>query len=235
MAPIPAGTTGTFPALNKQGRRRRCRRHRRAGSFAADLGQSQARLRYLAAGAGDLFAGDLEQRPDLQSADLSDVDGDGHADLRRASPAFASNKYTWDQTHLSNAVSLKSDTKGVFDFDLSASSYNYLQDILLNPLHGDADGRRLFARTARSRATTARTGRTPMPRASGVLTAMTVRRRSASASTATAIVSTIRSTLSSVWYATSSTGTGQLYSDGRRRNPYRRPVAAGRLEDRSRI
>ncbi len=46
---------------------------------------------------------------------------------------FASNKYTWDQTHMSNAVSLKSDTKGVYDFDLSASSYNYLQDILLNP------------------------------------------------------------------------------------------------------
>jgi iron complex outermembrane receptor protein len=46
---------------------------------------------------------------------------------------FASNKYTWDQTHLSNAVSLKSDTKGVYDFDLSASSYNYLQDIMLNP------------------------------------------------------------------------------------------------------
>ena len=47
--------------------------------------------------------------------------------------AFANNKYIWDQTHLSNAVSLKSDTKGVFDFDLSASTYNYLQDILLNP------------------------------------------------------------------------------------------------------
>jgi iron complex outermembrane recepter protein len=46
---------------------------------------------------------------------------------------FASNKYTWDQTHLSNAVSLKSDTKGIYDFDLSASSYNYLQDIMLNP------------------------------------------------------------------------------------------------------
>ncbi len=27
---------------------------------------------------------------------------------------FASNKYSWDQTHLSNAVSLKSDTKGRF-------------------------------------------------------------------------------------------------------------------------
>jgi iron complex outermembrane receptor protein len=46
---------------------------------------------------------------------------------------FASNKYTWDQIHMSNAVSLKSDTKGVYDFDLSASSYNYLQDIMLNP------------------------------------------------------------------------------------------------------
>jgi iron complex outermembrane receptor protein len=47
--------------------------------------------------------------------------------------AFATNKYIWDQTHLSNAVSLKSNTKGVFDFDISASSYNYLQDIQLNP------------------------------------------------------------------------------------------------------
>ena len=47
--------------------------------------------------------------------------------------AFANNKYIWDQTHLSNAVSLKSDTKGVFDFDLVASTYNYLQDTQLNP------------------------------------------------------------------------------------------------------
>jgi iron complex outermembrane receptor protein len=46
---------------------------------------------------------------------------------------FASNKYIWDQTQMSNAISLKSDTKGVYDFDLSASSYNYLQDIMFNP------------------------------------------------------------------------------------------------------
>ena len=59
--------------------------------------------------------------------------------------AFASNKYIWDQTHMSNAVSLKSDTKGVFDFDLSASSYNYLQDIMLNPFTVDGDGCRLLA------------------------------------------------------------------------------------------
>jgi iron complex outermembrane receptor protein len=47
--------------------------------------------------------------------------------------SFASNRYVWDQTHMSNAVSVKSDSKGVFDFDLSASTYNYLQDIMLNP------------------------------------------------------------------------------------------------------
>jgi iron complex outermembrane receptor protein len=53
---------------------------------------------------------------------------------------FASNKYIWDQTHLSNAISLKSDTKGIYDFDFSASSYNYLQDIMLNPYTVAATG-----------------------------------------------------------------------------------------------
>jgi iron complex outermembrane receptor protein len=47
--------------------------------------------------------------------------------------AFANNKYIWDQVQMSNALSLKSDTKGTYDFDLSVSSYNYLQDIQLNP------------------------------------------------------------------------------------------------------
>lgn len=42
---------------------------------------------------------------------------------------FASNTYTWNQTHMANAVSLKSDTKGVFDFDLSLSRVDFLQDI----------------------------------------------------------------------------------------------------------
>ncbi|HEY0218685.1 MAG TPA: TonB-dependent receptor [Afipia sp.] len=46
---------------------------------------------------------------------------------------FANNNYSWDQTHLANALSLKSDTKGVFDFDISGSRYDYLQDIQRNP------------------------------------------------------------------------------------------------------
>ncbi|MGJ4931420.1 TonB-dependent receptor [Bradyrhizobium sp. HKCCYLS2038] len=53
---------------------------------------------------------------------------------------FASGRYIWDQTQLSNAVAIKSDTKGTFDFDLSASSYNYLQDTQLNPFTVTAAG-----------------------------------------------------------------------------------------------
>ncbi|CAL77909.1 Putative TonB dependent receptor [Bradyrhizobium sp. ORS 278] len=53
---------------------------------------------------------------------------------------FASGRYIWDQTQMSNAIALKSDTRGTFDFDLSASSYNYLQDAQLNPYTVTATG-----------------------------------------------------------------------------------------------
>jgi iron complex outermembrane receptor protein len=46
---------------------------------------------------------------------------------------FASNYGTMTEKHLTNAVSLKSDTKGTFDFDISGSRYDYLQDIQRNP------------------------------------------------------------------------------------------------------
>ena len=111
-------------------------------------------------------------------------------------------------------MSLKSDTKGVFDFDLSASSYNYLQDIHAQSVHGRADRRRLFAERQDH---AQRRHQLAERRRQGHLASVrrtTVRTRSASASTATATGSKIRSTLSSVWYATSSTGTGQLYSNG---------------------
>ncbi|MBX9711709.1 MAG: TonB-dependent receptor [Xanthobacteraceae bacterium] len=42
---------------------------------------------------------------------------------------FASNNYTWDQTRLANAFSLKTDTKGLYDFDISLSRVDFLQDI----------------------------------------------------------------------------------------------------------
>jgi iron complex outermembrane receptor protein len=42
---------------------------------------------------------------------------------------FASNYYTLNEKHLANAVSIKSDTKGTYDFDLAVSRYDYLESI----------------------------------------------------------------------------------------------------------
>src|SRR5262249_8133229 len=50
-----------------------------------------------------------------------------------AGSSFASNRYAWNQTQVSNAFSLKSDSHGLYDFDLSASSYNFLQDTQIFP------------------------------------------------------------------------------------------------------
>ena len=57
---VPANTTGTIPALNKNGADRRCRRYRDAGAFAAGLGQHPACLRHHADRTGDLFLRYLE-------------------------------------------------------------------------------------------------------------------------------------------------------------------------------
>jgi iron complex outermembrane recepter protein len=127
--------------------------------------------------------------------------------------AFASNKYTWDQTHLSNAVSLKSDTKGVFDFDLSASTYNYLQDTLLNPftVASSGVGYSLNGKITRNDGTNWQNADAKgIWRPSGVDGPHEVsfgvhgdRYR---------LENPVY--LSSVWYATSSTGTGQLLTTG---------------------
>lgn len=42
---------------------------------------------------------------------------------------FASGRFTWDQTRLANAVSVKSDTKGLYDFDIAVSHVDFLNDI----------------------------------------------------------------------------------------------------------
>lgn len=46
---------------------------------------------------------------------------------------FANNNYTLDQKHLANSISLKTDTKDTFDWDISLSSYYYLEDIQRSP------------------------------------------------------------------------------------------------------
>jgi iron complex outermembrane receptor protein len=59
-------------------------------------------------------------------------DSAGHATFGGVS-GFAGNTSTWDQTRLANAVSVKTDTKGLYDFDLSLSSVDFLQDIQRTP------------------------------------------------------------------------------------------------------
>lgn len=128
----PVGTTGTISALTKQG-------------LPADVVGTGALIHVQQTTANLKTAYDI--LPWLQGVYTMGIwnnvqDSTPQTYLRSAATGaptfggvsgFASNEYIWDQTHMSNAVSLKTNTKGWFDFDLSASTYNYLQDIQLNP------------------------------------------------------------------------------------------------------
>ena len=129
---IPAGTAGTFPALNKQG----VPANVVGTGILAHSQQTSGNLRLaydispLVQATYSFGIWNNHQVSDPQTYLRSSATG---APTFAGITSFASSKYIWDETHMSNAVSLKSDTKGVFDFDLSASSYNYLEDTQLNP------------------------------------------------------------------------------------------------------
>ncbi|MBR0894918.1 TonB-dependent receptor [Bradyrhizobium tropiciagri] len=137
-ATIPAGTTGAFPALNKQG----VPANVIGTGILAHSQQTSANLRLaydvspLVQATYSLGIWNNHQVSDPQTY-LRSAAG---APTFASNSGFATGKYVWDQTHLSNAVALKSDTKGIYDFDLSASSYNYLQDTQLNPFTVAATG-----------------------------------------------------------------------------------------------
>jgi iron complex outermembrane receptor protein len=134
-ATIPSGTTGTFPAFSKQGNLAAPANVVGTGALAHSQ-QTSANLKVaydispLVQATYALGVWNNHQVSNPQTYLTSTATG---TPTFGGVPGFASNRYVWDQTHLSNAISLKSDTKGVYDFDLSASSYNYLQDIMLNP------------------------------------------------------------------------------------------------------
>jgi len=50
-----------------------------------------------------------------------------------AGSGFATNTYTLSQTNLANALSLKTDTHGHYDWDVVVTRYDYLKDIQRNP------------------------------------------------------------------------------------------------------
>ena len=128
---VPAGTSGAIPQLN------------RTGGFAPVVGAGGL-LHAEMANVKGKFAWDItplvkatytigywsnDSKSDVQTY-LANVAGNptfGNV------AAFASNYSNLQEKHLANALSVKSDTKGVFDFDLSASRYDYLQDIQRNP------------------------------------------------------------------------------------------------------
>jgi iron complex outermembrane receptor protein len=128
---IPAGTSGAIPQLNK------------LGAFAPVLGAGGL-LHTEMANVKGKFAWDIT--PFVKATFITgfwsnDANSSVQTYLRDASgnptfggvAGFASNYYTLSEKHLANAVSIKSDTKGTFDFDLSASRYDYLEDIQRNP------------------------------------------------------------------------------------------------------
>jgi iron complex outermembrane recepter protein len=209
---IPAGTTGTFPALNKQGVPANV-----VGTGAlAHSQQTSANLRLaydvspLVQATYSLGIWNNHQTSDPQTYLRSTANG---APTFAGITGFASNRYTWDQTHLSNAVSVRSDTKGVFDFDLSASTYNYLQDILLNPftVTPTGAGYSLNGKITRNDGTNWQNAD-----AKGIWRPFGVD----GAHEVSFGVHGDRYRLenpvyaSGIWYATSSTGTGQVYSTG---------------------
>jgi len=209
---IPAGTTGTFPALNKQG-------------VVADVvgtgalihtQQTAANLRLVYDFSnyvqGTYSAGiwNNVQTSNPQTYLTSTATG---TPTFGGVSSFASNKYTWDQTHLSNAVSLRSDTKGTFDFDLSASTYNYLQDIMFNPYTVTPAGVGFSenGKITRNDGTNWQNGD-----AKGIWRPFGIDgpQEISFGVHGDRYYFDNPTYASSIWNATSSTGTGQLYSDG---------------------
>lgn len=64
----------------------------------------------------------------------------GNSGPGNAGTSFASNTYNLNQLNVANAFSLKTDTRGPFDWEIAVSRYDYLQDIQRNPFTVAATG-----------------------------------------------------------------------------------------------
>jgi iron complex outermembrane receptor protein len=209
---IPPGTVGTISALNKTGQVANVL----GTGILAHSQQTSGNLRVaydlspLVQGTYSFGVWNNHQVSDPQTYLRSGATG---APTFGGISTFANSKYIWDETHVSNAASIKSDTKGVFDFDLSASSYNYLQDTQLNPFTVAATGTgySLNGKITRMDGTNWQNGDAkgiwrpfgydgPQEISFGVHGDRYDLSNPVYAST--------------VWFSTPSSGTGQLYSDG---------------------
>ncbi|HEY0327861.1 MAG TPA: TonB-dependent receptor [Rhodopseudomonas sp.] len=130
-ATTPAGSSGTIPQLNKTG-------------AVANVVGAGGLLHTEMANLKGKFAWDIT--PLVQAVYAigywsNDADSRVESYLRNAAgvttfggvAGFAASAYTLNEQHLANSLSVKSDTKGSFDFDLSVSRYDWLEDIQRNP------------------------------------------------------------------------------------------------------
>src|ERR1700744_6547443 len=118
---LPGGTTGGFVALSKQGTAQDVLG---TGTLAhSQQATGNVRLAYdlnaFVQATYSLGIWNNHQTSDPQTYLASTATGLPTFGGQALGSGFASNKYVWDETHMSNAVSLKSDSKGLFDFDLS--------------------------------------------------------------------------------------------------------------------
>jgi len=128
----PAGTIGTFPALNKSGLAANV-----VGTGALTHSQqivTNLKLAYdftpWLQGRYTLGFWQNDQNSNPVSYLSSTANG---APAFGGVAGFASSNYQWTEQHLANSVSLSSTTRSNFDFDFALSTYNYLTDIQRNP------------------------------------------------------------------------------------------------------
>ncbi|MDR0533672.1 MAG: TonB-dependent receptor [Verrucomicrobiales bacterium] len=134
----PAGTTGAYDAVNKTG-------------APADVVGAGGLLHTQVTNLNGKLAWDVT--PELKATFqtgffLNNTDSDVQTYLQGPSgnptyaglSGFANNNYLLNEQHLANAISFKSDTRDVFDWDFSFSNYYYLHDIQRNPYSASKTG-----------------------------------------------------------------------------------------------
>lgn len=128
---IPEGTTGAYPGLNKTGATAdvvgaggvlHSQVFNTSGKISWDI-TSSLKATY------QVGFYDNDTRSQVQSY-LSSATG---SPTFGGVKGFASDDYMFDEKHLANSISLKTDTGDLFDWDFSVSNYYYLEDIQRNP------------------------------------------------------------------------------------------------------
>jgi len=136
----PAGTTGQITAVNKSGAPTNV--IGAGGLLHTDMDTIKAKFTY-------------DLTPEIQASYilgywqnhgrsrvesyLKDAAGNATYGSAATGASFASNNYILEQAHTTHALSLKSDTKGSWDFDLVATHYEYDRDTQTAPAGTNAN------------------------------------------------------------------------------------------------